>query len=342
MTGLISDDDSFEFLRGEVRRRFPHATLETVSDRVILTDAPVESSPPLMFVRQALPNAQVMTRPSINTWAQALVDSALTLPAETTDWRLHLVPIYGDAKAGNNRVRLIREAVRELLQKRRRSLLRTLSESTEPFDVQSSMVQLVMTEPDQGIVSACPAGQLAGWRHLVSAFPGGQLPVAENKAAPSRAFAKLVEAQQRMGYSISPGQSVVDLGASPGGWSYVAVQNGASVIAVDRSELRPDLMSNRNVTFVKGDAFRFQPPSRVDWMVCDVIAAPERSIDNLLHWARSRWMNRFVVSIKFKGDTEYDKIDRLVALLPEHCDEFRLTRLNANKNEACAMGTVKL
>jgi 23S rRNA (cytidine2498-2'-O)-methyltransferase len=120
----------------------------------------------------------------------------------------------------------------------------------------------------------------------------------------------------------------------------VAVNQGASVVAVDRSPLREDLMRHAQVTFVKGDAFTYEPVQPVDWMVCDVIAAPERNIDLVLRWARAGWMRRFVVSIKFKGQDDYGKVDALAEHLAPLCSEYRLTRLNANKNEACVMGVL--
>ena len=57
------------------------------------------------------------------------------------------------------------------------------------------------------------------------------------------------EAEARLGRRIAPGDRCVDLGASPGSWTYVAVTRGARVTAVDRSELRPDLMQSRQVRF---------------------------------------------------------------------------------------------
>jgi 23S rRNA (cytidine2498-2'-O)-methyltransferase len=64
--------------------------------------------------------------------------------------------------------------------------------------------------------------------------------------------------------------------------------------------LRPDLMRAPELTFHRGDAFRFQPDSPVDWLLCDVIAAPERSIGLLLHWLEKPGAGIFVVTIKFR------------------------------------------
>jgi 23S rRNA (cytidine2498-2'-O)-methyltransferase len=78
----------------------------------------------------------------------------------------------------------------------------------------------------------------------------------------------------------------------------------------------------------------------VDWLLCDVIAAPGRSIELLMNWVRQRWARRFVVTVKFKGHADYPVLDRLKQDLPPLCSEILVTRLCANKNEACAAGIV--
>jgi len=284
---------------------------------------------------------ELLMLPSVSAWAKAVVEAAMQGLDETKPWRLHLVPLYGDGRAGMNRVKLIHDAVKELLQKRRRALWRTLENSEAPFQVETSLVQLVLAAPDAGVLSVCCAPEPFEARWSLSPFPAGELPVPVDKLAPSRAWTKLAEAQLRLGRDIRQGESVIDLGACPGGWTYVAVQRGARVVAVDRTELRGDLMSHPAVTFVRGDAFKYQLDQPMDWMVCDVIAAPERSVELLERWVRERRMKHFVMSIKFKEDSDLSIVDRLATTVAAHCEEFRLLQLSANKNEACAAGTLR-
>ena len=42
----------------------------------------------------------------------------------------------------------------------------------------------------------------------------------------------------------------------------------------------------------RGDAFKFVPEAPVDWLLCDVIAAPERSVALVLDWVRQRRCRR--------------------------------------------------
>jgi 23S rRNA (cytidine2498-2'-O)-methyltransferase len=176
-------------------------------------------------------------------------------------------------------------------------------------------------------------------RHLISPFPLGELELATDKSAPSRAFAKLVEAELRLGRSIQEGQLCVDLGASPGSWTYTALCRGARVIAVDRSPLREDLMIDSRVVFQPGDAFGFKPPRQADWLLCDVIAAPERSAELLLEWLQHGWCRHFVVTLKLKDASALDVLGMLKSRLPPLTRELHLTRLCANKKEACAFGS---
>jgi len=109
---------------------------------------------------------------------------------------------------------------------------------------------------------------------------------------------------------------------------------------VDRAPLRADLMAHNGLTFQRGDAFTFEPSQPVDWLLCDVIAAPERTIALLLRWLQRKQAKQFVVTIKFKGTEDYKLLEPLKHALPGLCADFYLTHLSANKNEVCAFGRV--
>jgi 23S rRNA (cytidine2498-2'-O)-methyltransferase len=342
MHWLFTDEGSERFLLDELKRNYPRAHHAQDQERWVTTDAPLDCESErtlLAFCRQAMLRGEATTAASINLWAERVASAVIDqIPAEQP-WRLHLWPAYGEGRAGINRCALIREAVMERLKKRRRALVRTLEEGSAPFTAQTSLVQLALRAPEEGILSVTLGPLPWGQRTIVSAFPEGWVPIAEDKSAPSRAFTKLVEAEQRMGKAIRKGQSCVDLGACPGGWSYVVLARGARVVAVDRSELRTDLMTHPKLHFHCGDAFKFRHDVRVDWLLCDVIAAPQRSIDLLVAWLQEERMVNFIVSIKFMGVEDYPLIDQLKARAAPLCSELSLIRLSANKNEICAFGS---
>lgn len=336
---FLADPDTAPFLADELRRAAPDAAQREIEGLGITADLPLEGLL-LAFARQTLPNAVEVQAASINAWADRIIEGIAGVFPDDQPWRLHLWPQYGEGKAGQHRCELIQASLMERLKKRRRRLQRSLIESDAVLDAQTSLVQCILTSPEAGWLSTSPAPQGHTLRSLVSNFPRGEVPLADDKSAPSRAFTKLVESEQRLGRSIERGQTCVDLGASPGSWSYVPIQRGASVIAIDRSELREDLMRNPRLHFEVADAFKYKPPQTVDWLVCDVIAAPQRSIDLLLEWLREKRMRNFIVTIKFKGHEDYPLLDILKREAPPLCAEFHLTRLCANKNEVCAFGVV--
>ncbi len=76
---------------------------------------------------------------------------------------------------------------------------------------------------------------------------------AKNEGYRSRAAYKLLELSQRFN-PIKPGDSVVDLGAAPGGWLQVASQLAGKrgmVIGVDLQGIEP--LKEENIHLVQGD-----------------------------------------------------------------------------------------
>lgn len=338
MHAALPAPDCQGFLVDELLRADVDAQVMADTPLVIMNVLPTR--PWLAFACQVLPEATAVQGASINGWADHLISRIAGILPDSQPWRLHLWTVYGEGRAGLHRCELIRAALLERLKKRRRALLRTLEEGTGAFSAETSLVQAVLTAPDVGLVSVSLAPQAHETPSLVSPFVGGDIPLAEDKAAPSRAFAKVVEAELRLGIRIRAGETCVDLGASPGSWSYVAIQRGAYVTAIDRSPLREDLMSHPRLNFQRADAFKFKPEQPVDWLICDIIAAPQRSLDLLLEWLREGRMRRFIVTLKFKGSDEYPLLEEVKAQVPSLCRDFRLMRLCANKNEVTAFGAV--
>ncbi|HEX9535874.1 MAG TPA: SAM-dependent methyltransferase, partial [Stellaceae bacterium] len=78
--------------------------------------------------------------------------------------------------------------------------------------------------------------------HCTSPFPNGEIQFVEDRAGPpSRAYLKLWEALTVIGRRPGPGEICLDLGSSPGGWSWALQQMGAQVISVDKAPLAPEI-----------------------------------------------------------------------------------------------------
>lgn len=355
----------------EILRRVPDLRPERVHAGVVAVDWEGREAPPdLIHARQWIPNARPVTAGSVSAWVEAVWTVLLEVVPPHQPWRLHVVPHYGtvvtprmgqrawhttklrgagtspaegmpvlNPAAGRNRCDLIRAGLEERLRERRRHLLKWLrSGEPEPWTLDDTLVQVCLSEPDAGWISVSAAPQPGEWRRALSPFPKGEVPVAVDKTAPSRAFAKLVEVERRWGYRIQAGETCMDLGAAPGSWTYVAASRGASVIAVDRAPLREDLLQDRRVTWRKGDAFSLVPEVPVDWLLCDVIAAPERTADLLRRWLEAGWMRRFVVTLKLRASGDEAVVDRVREDLTRQCDDGWLAMLSANRHEVCAWG----
>lgn len=143
----------------------------------------------------------------------------------------------------------------------------------------------------------------------LSKFANGELNFIENKIdPPNRAYLKLWEALTVLDKKPMPGETCLDLGASPGGWTWVLASLGASVIAVDRSSLDPRVESMPNVKTQTGNAFSLKPEDfdrPLDWLFSDVICYPDKLYEFLLPWISSGKCKNFVVTLKFQGHEHY-------------------------------------
>ncbi|MSU46543.1 MAG: rRNA methyltransferase [Lacunisphaera sp.] len=188
------------------------------------------------------------------------------------------------------------------------------------------------------------------------AWLGGQRRMADDDAAPSRSYLKVEEAYIVLGREPQPGETVVDLGAAPGGWSYSAAKRGARVIAVDNGPLRGGALSHPLIEHRLEDAFHFQPsftkttdgkPSngeRFDWLFCDLVEEPHHVMQNIATpWLANGWCRHFIINLKF------GHVDSL-ALLREvrakdspfaaHAGRLRIRHLYHDREEFTLVGEV--
>src|SRR5262245_38474197 len=106
-----------------------------------------------------------------------------------------------------------------------------------------------------------------------SAFPNGEVEFIEDRSGPpSRAYLKLWELFTLLGERPRPGERCVDLGSSPGGWTFVLQTLGAQVLSVDKAPLDARIAALPNVEHRRVSAFALDPRAAgpVDWLFCDV------------------------------------------------------------------------
>jgi len=150
-----------------------------------------------------------------------------------------------------------------------------------------------------------------------SPFPNGEPRFVEDRdGPPSRAYLKLAETFARLRRRPRPGERCLDLGAAPGGWTWLLARTGAEVVAVDRAPLAPEVDRLRNVGFRQGSAFGLDPDAvgPIDWWCSDIVAYPDRLFDLVTRWRRSGQVRNLVCTVKFQGPTDHDVAARFAAL----------------------------
>lgn len=163
-----------------------------------------------------------------------------------------------------------------------------------------------------------------------SPFANGEARFIEDKSAPSRAYLKLWELFALTGERPKAGEVCVDLGASPGGWTWVLASLGARVIAVDKAALAPSVTRLSNVAVMQQSAFALEPRAvgPIDWLFSDVICYPARLLTLVERWVKAGTVRRFVCTVKFQGATDFETARRF-AQIPG----ARLLHLHHNKHE---------
>jgi 23S rRNA (cytidine2498-2'-O)-methyltransferase len=163
-----------------------------------------------------------------------------------------------------------------------------------------------------------------------SPFPHGEVHFIEDKKAPpSRAYLKLWEVFTRTGRQPSPGEICLDLGSSPGGWSWVLQGLGARVVSVDKAPLAPSVAALPGIQYCDKSAFALDPRrfEGIDWLFSDVVCYPKRLYRLVETWLAAG-TRRFVCALKFQGATDHETAARFAAI-----PGSMLMHLHHNKHE---------
>jgi 23S rRNA (cytidine2498-2'-O)-methyltransferase len=254
-------------------------------------DAITHSLNELCFPQLTLAAPQEFTGGSVNALAQQLADFFLqSLRGERIEVAWPCVFLGAAELPGlGRRVSAVEKAFHELVKKK---LARVARLAVPDLPRGAGPVRgLVVFFADFGRVFA---GREV-WR-------GGQRRMADDPQAPSRSYLKVEEAFVVLGREPAPGETVCDLGAAPGGWSYSAAKHGAQVVAVDNGPLKGGALDHPLIEHRREDAFRFAPADgqAFDWLFCDLVEEPHHVVQNLVTpWLARGWCRRFVINLKF-------------------------------------------
>ena len=175
-------------------------------------------------------------------------------------------------------------------------------------------------------------------------WSGGQRRMKMAAGAPSRSYLKIEEAYGIFGRSPVEGETVVDLGAAPGGWSFSAASRGAQVTAVDNGPLDDGALENPRIRHVREDAFAYGPQERPDWLFCDMVEEPERVITLVRKWLHKKMCRAFIVNLKFGRSDPIALLDRVDSRengFASLCDRIDIRHLYHDREEMTVMGVAK-
>lgn len=154
-------------------------------------------------------------------------------------------------------------------------------------------------------------------------WPGGIPRLRLLRDAPSRSALKLEEAllvlldageRERW---MQPAMQAADLGAAPGGWSWVLARHHLRVTAVDNGPLAESALATGLIQHLRADGFAWQPPKPLDWMVCDMVEQPIRVAARMATWLRQGWCRQTIFNLKLPMKKRWEETRRCLDLLHE-------------------------
>ena len=178
-----------------------------------------------------------------------------------------------------------------------------------------------------------------------SAFADGEVNFEEDKVnPPSRAYLKLWETFTLLGQGPKPGELCLDLGAAPGGWTWVLASMGARVYSIDKAPLDERVEAMPGVEHHIGSGFGLEPKDtgRVDWLFSDMACYPERLLGTVKRWMEADAAENFVCTLKLQGETDHAIVQAFrdipgSEVLHLSCNKHELTWVNLGERRRSAV-----
>nr|WP_295377761.1 23S rRNA (cytidine(2498)-2'-O)-methyltransferase RlmM [Pseudoxanthomonas sp.] len=150
--------------------------------------------------------------------------------------------------------------------------------------------------------------------------------------APSRSALKLEEAllvlldADDRARLLKPGMTAADLGAAPGGWTWVLTRQHLRVTSVDNGPLRQHVLDTGLVEHLRADGFHWKPAQPLDWMVCDMVEQPRRVAERMAAWFREGWCRHAIFNLKLPMKKRWDETRLCLDLFAEQASRPLIVR----------------
>ncbi len=296
-----------------------------ITDKVVKADQSV-------FAHFVMDSITIVTGSSVNSLALAILDHYLDSIRNTHFDSVIPVVFFGETSLTGlgRRLTAVKKHFMDALAKRVSRVSKLMSEQSPRAGNNIAGLFVFFIDYDKAAVS-------------LNAGFNGQKRMVDDPQAPSRSYLKVEESYSIMGVTPKPNDTVVDLGAAPGGWSYSAAKRGANVIAIDNGPMKKGATDNKLIEHIKMDAFKYNPSSlrKPVWLFCDMVVEPRHSYNLLLKWIENRWCNSFIVNLKY-GHTEPQLLidDFNKNLLFKKLKYFRVVHLYHDREEITLLGIV--
>ncbi len=291
---------------------------------------------PLVFERQRMPNARLIAerhlQPLPDGLGVAIWENWL---AEPMPWGLHLFAL--EEEEGGLARRL--PGIARILLKQ----IRAAAPGCEKWERKPEKLflgnngqihQWALSTEGLWVAAAPPAA-------LTSPKAAGRYRMRMDPDAPSRSYLKMEEALDRLGIEPREGESVIDLGAAPGGWTYAFAKRGCQVTAVDNGPLRLPGACVRRVEHVHADGMTWHLPPLlppVDWLVGDMLIPPGKAFHLLKYWVGGKHCRRLVLNIKLPQEQPVPVLEPILAWLRGK-GSFQVRQLYHDRREVTVFGS---
>jgi 23S rRNA (cytidine2498-2'-O)-methyltransferase len=268
---------------------------------------------------------------AVNAQGQQILDSFLSAVQDRRiDEKWPLLLRFADGEKGlGQRVKKVEKVFEEKLKKRLGRIAK-LADHSYPANGNATGLFIFFVGFDELYITT-------------EAFVLGSRRMADDPAAPSRSYLKTEEAFMVYGIEPVEGETVVDLGAAPGGWSYSAAKRGGMVTAIDNGPMKGGALDHPRIQHQRADAFKFKPADgeRYDWLLCDLVEEPHHVMRMIRQWFENGWCRQFVINFKFGRADAVKLISEVRDGLGPLCETLVIRHLFHDRDEFTIMGKVK-
>lgn len=338
-----------ELLRQELESRFR-------IESVVISPAAVQiesglgnvSVHELIFARQLLPyvvaKSHVHSSSEQSELVELLLQGLKRAHLKDSSWTIHAYAIDNDEAMKT--AKKVQGLLKVKVQSQERKLWECFVDSDQQASKQSIGLDAVIVQIFASTVDVVYFS-IASVTNGVIPHVSGVKRLKPSHGAPSRSANKLVEALDFMNHLPVKGQSGVDLGAAPGGWTFVMASLGVTMTAVDHAELKlPKKKLPGQITQLKENGLTYLPEGSVDWLCCDMVIGAKQTLEVLYNWISGDKLQSFVVNVKLPLANPWSSVREAIAFVDferstGRWEFLQAKQLFADRSEITIMGSRK-